>query len=118
MGEGNRDKVEKVDLKPKEMAAVLQGSLEVRSREVANVKRAIKTGSEKEEIIDMVDKHRQKDAPTSKADNEKLRQEQDSAYAELLGDTFGNEGAGEVETEAEEEEKLRNKGKPYSDGDI
>ncbi len=35
-----------------------------------------------------------------------------------MGDTFGNEGAGEVETEEEEEEKLRNKGKPYSDGDI
>ena len=76
------------------------------------------TVNEIEKIIDMVDRHRQKDAPMSKADNEKLRQKQDSDYAELYGDVFGNEGAGEVETEEEEEEKLRNKGKPYSDGDI
>lgn len=118
LGVGNFHKFINGSLKPKELEAFLNGILDVRARKVAKTNTDRKTANEIEKIIDMVDRHRQKDAPTSKADNEKLRQEQDSAYAELLGDTFGNEGAGEVETEEEEEEKLRNKGKPYSDGDI
>ena len=118
LGVGNFHKFINGSLKPKELEAFLNGILDVRARKVAKTNTDRKTASEIEEIIDMVDKHRQKDAPTSKADSEKLRQKQDSAYAELLGNTFGNEGAGEVETEEEEEEKLRNKGKPYSDGDI
>ena len=118
LGVGNFHKFINGSLKPKELEAFLNGILDVRARKVAKTNTDRKTASEIEEIIDMVDKHRQKDAPMSKADSEKLRQKQDSAYAELLGNTFGNEGAGDVETEEEEEEKLRNKGKPYSDGDI
>lgn len=118
LGVSNFHKFINGTLKPKELEDFLNGIVRFKADLVAKMNTDTKTANDIEEMIERVGSYRQTDERTVRQDDEKIMQEQDDADERLRKMIFGDLDTGEVETEEEEEEKLRNKGKPYSDGDI